>query len=60
MGGLVQINPPAASWVHPEYIVGRRYYAFLGGIIATSGMGPNYFPGTVAGVADATTCGVYV
>lgn len=38
---------------------GPRYYVNAGSVINTNGAGPNYFPGNAAGVADATTFGVY-
>jgi hypothetical protein len=38
---------------------GPRYSVNTGGQIITSGAGPTYFPGSVAGTADATTFGSY-
>ena len=40
-------------------VVGRRFYVDANGIIATSGQGPNYFPGTEEGTVDDQTGGIY-
>lgn len=45
---------------NPGNVTGKRFVAMTCGVIDTAGSGANYFPGTVAGVADATTYGVYV
>lgn len=39
---------------------GQRFSANTGGIVHTNGGGPNYLPGSIAGVADATTFGLYI
>ena len=62
MGGLVQVNPSPAGFSNPGFVQGPKYTANLGGVIATSGLGVNYFPGSVAGTPvsfDAVTGGVY-
>ena len=38
---------------------GARYAVNTGAMIATNGGGPNYFPGSAAGTADAATFGIY-
>jgi hypothetical protein len=40
-------------------VTGRRYDVRTGGHIVTQGCGPNFFPGTTAGTADAATGGFY-
>ena len=40
-------------------VEGRRFSAYLGGLISSAGQGPNYFPGTEAGLADTATGGYY-
>jgi hypothetical protein len=39
---------------------GQRYGVNTGGLIHTNGSGPNFLPGSIAGVADATTFGLYI
>jgi hypothetical protein len=58
MGGLVQVTPgPVATWVNPSFVFGSRYLSTNGGVIATPGLGINYFPGSVAG--STANGGVY-
>jgi hypothetical protein len=38
---------------------GQRYFAAVSAIIYTGSGGPNIFPGTVAGVVDASTFAIY-
>lgn len=38
---------------------GQRYYAQTGGVIQTIGRGVNFYPGSVAGGVDSSSCGVY-
>lgn len=38
---------------------GKRFAADLSGVIYTYGAGANFYPGTVAGTADAATGGIY-
>ena len=40
-------------------VVGQRYFVDTNGVIIVAGQGENFFPGTVAGVADRNTGGVY-
>ena len=39
---------------------GQRYSSVTGGVIHTNGGGPNYLPGSIAGVADPATFGLYI
>jgi hypothetical protein len=41
-------SPP--TFTNPGNVTGTRYSCLLNGVIAISGNGINYFPGTVAGV----------
>lgn len=40
-------------------VEGRRYAAYSGGGISVGGQGPNYFPGTEAGIVDTSTGAYY-
>jgi hypothetical protein len=55
-GGLVQ----APGMTFTGAATGTRYNAMTGGIIDSGGGGANYFPGNVAGTADASTFGLYL
>jgi hypothetical protein len=58
VSGIVQVTPgPVATWVNPGYALGSKFSCNLGGCIASSGTGINYFPGTVAG--SVANGGVY-
>lgn len=48
---------------HPQVtgtVTGQRYLVGGGGCIATGGGGPNFFPGSIAGVCEAATYGIYL
>lgn len=51
--GVIQVPPNQIEWINPENVTGRRYSVSGNGVIGTSGGGPNFFPGTIAG-ATAT------
>jgi hypothetical protein len=44
---------------NPGNVTGQKYFVFSNSVISTGGAGPNFFPGTVAGVAQATSGGYY-
>lgn len=56
---LVFNKPDGVSFpVISGSVVGTRYVADVNGVINTAGRGPNFFPGTIAGVVNSG--GVYV
>lgn len=56
-GGQVIFTPGQVTWGGTP--TGRRFYCDTGGGVNTAGAGVNFIPGTVAGVADASTYGWY-
>lgn len=48
------------NFTGPENVAGNRYIVNYQSNINTNGSGASYFPGTVAGVTDASTYGVYI
>ena len=62
-GGTIITNLTAVGGRYPVIsgsVSGRRFYANMNGIIVTNQQGPNYFPGTEAGVVDTNTGGIYI
>ena len=54
-GGVISVRRAYFSGA----ATGMRYNAILNGTINSSGSGANYFPGSIAGVVDTSTGGVY-
>jgi len=50
----------SGQFVAAGVVTGRKYLAEMCGVISTCGGGPSYLPGSLAGIADPATFGVYV
>lgn len=57
--GLGGVNAPTPRFTFTGAPTGVRYRVSQVSNINTNGGGPNYFPGNLAGIADATTFGNY-
>jgi hypothetical protein len=51
--GTIEIPVPGQTvFVNPGFVTGYKYAAVLNGVIVTQGLGPSYFPGTIAGFTN--------
>jgi len=56
--GVIQVITGGTTFTGSA--IGKRYSVSFAGQINTGGGGANYFPGTIAGTADASTFAIYV